>query len=60
MHHACPVVEEFCYIFSEGEEDVKGKSIQPIPTPDPGYYGKVARKKTSHTNEPRGQPFPSR
>ena len=44
------------------EEGKDQESIQSSTTPDPGYrIGKWQKhKKTSHTREPRGQPFPSR
>ena len=42
------------------EEGKYQEPIQSNTTPDPGHHMESDRhKKTSHTREPRGQPFPS-
>ena len=47
------------YMQSKGKDQ---ESIQSSTTPDQGHHmGKWQKhKKTQHTREPRGQPFPSR
>ena len=57
---------ELDIVREQSKEDGKGQeSIQSSNTyaKDTVWYGKVTKnnnKKTSHTREPRGQPFPNR
>ena len=50
------------HIIQRKEEDKEQESIQSNTTSDQGHHNRKwqKHKKTSHTIEPRGQPFPSR
>ena len=50
----------FWTIMQSKKEDKDQKSIQSSTTPDTTLGSDKTNKKTSHTKEPRGQPFPSR
>ena len=49
-------------MFQSKEEGKIQESMQSYTTPDPGHRMGKSQKhnKTSHTGEPRDQPFPSR
>ena len=56
---------ELHIVREQSKEEGKGKeSIQLSTTHDPGHgmvwEGDKNNKKTSHTREPRGQPYPNR
>ena len=52
----------FIYIYTKSKQGKDQGSIQSSTTPDPRYHKRKRQKhrKTSHTREPKGQPFSSR